>query len=174
MNGPRSCAIYLLLVAVHFPAPAAGQSRSFAVESDVTVRADSFACKETSELDRLLQRNQSGGFTSGTQLYNYLKAHKCLGLTAGRARVYSIRSMFASTIRKTTRLASIPAPGREQRCCLNEMSILILSRLRGLVWRPNLLARFASSPRPTRSPIGTRHRCFRNGLKTTISLCSTT
>jgi hypothetical protein len=43
--------------------------------------------QETSELDRLLQRNQSGGFTLGTQLYEYLKAHKCIGLTAGRARV---------------------------------------------------------------------------------------
>ncbi len=73
--------------------PAAGQ-RAFAVESDVTVRADSFACKETSELDRLLQRNQSGGFTSGTQLYDYLKAHKCIGLTAGRARVYSTQGQY--------------------------------------------------------------------------------
>jgi hypothetical protein len=42
-----------------------------AVESEVSVRADSFAC------------------TSGTQLYDYLKAHKCVGLTAGRALVYS-------------------------------------------------------------------------------------
>ena len=67
---------------------------SLTVESDVTVRADSFACKETSELDRLLQRNQSGGFTSGTQLYDYLKAHKCMGLTAGRARVYSSRGPY--------------------------------------------------------------------------------
>src|SRR4051812_37068055 len=94
MNGPRSFAIYLLLVAVHFPAPAAGQSRSFAVESDVTVRADSFACKETSELDRLLQRNQRGGFTSGVQLYKYLQSHKCIGLTAGRARVYANKGQY--------------------------------------------------------------------------------
>jgi hypothetical protein len=85
---------YLVLVTVRFPPPAAGQSRSFTVESDVTVRADSFACKETSELDRLLHRNQSGGFTSGTQLYDYLKAHKCMGLTAGRARVYSTRGQY--------------------------------------------------------------------------------
>ena len=85
---------YLILVTVLFPPPAAGQSRSFAVESDVTVRADSFACKETSELDRLLQRNQSGGFTSGTQLYDYLKAHKCIGLTAGRARVYPTQGQY--------------------------------------------------------------------------------
>lgn len=56
--------------------------------------AGSFACKETSELDRLLQRNQSGGFTSGTQLYDYLKAHKCIGLTAGRARVYSTQGQY--------------------------------------------------------------------------------
>jgi hypothetical protein len=59
---------YLILVTVLFPPPAAGQSRSFTVESDVTVRADSFACKETSELDRLLQRNQSGGL---------LQEHNC-------------------------------------------------------------------------------------------------
>jgi len=85
---------YLVLVTVLFPPPAAGQTRSFTVESDVTVRADSFACKETSELDRLLQRNQSSGFTSKTQLYDYLKAHKCMGLTAGRARVYSTRGQY--------------------------------------------------------------------------------
>ena len=63
-------------------------------KSEVAVRADSFACKETSELDRLLQRNQSGGFTSGTQLYDYLKAHKCIGLTAGRARVHSTQVQY--------------------------------------------------------------------------------
>ncbi len=84
--------IYLACAAMLFPQPAAGQ-RAFAVESDVTVRADSFACKETSELDRLLQRNQSGGFTSGTQLYDYLKAHKCIGLTAGRASVLYSRAI---------------------------------------------------------------------------------
>ena len=81
---------YLVLVTVLFPPPTAGQSRSFTVESDVTVRADSFACKETSELDRLLQRDQSGG----AQLYDYLKAHKCMGLTAGRARVYPTRGQY--------------------------------------------------------------------------------
>ena len=86
--------IYLVLAAVLFPPPAAGQNRSFDVESEVSVRADSFACKDASELDRLLQRNQSGGFTSGTQLYNYLKSHKCVGLTAGRARVYSTRGQY--------------------------------------------------------------------------------
>jgi hypothetical protein len=85
---------YLVFAAVLFPSPAAGQSRAFAVESEVTVRADSFKCKEVSELDRLLQRNQSGGFASGTQLYDYLKAHKCVGLTAGRARVYSTRGQY--------------------------------------------------------------------------------
>ena len=84
----------LVFAAVLFPSPAAGQTRAFAVESEVAVRADSFACKETSELDRLLQRNQSGGFTSGTQLYDYLKAHKCIGLTAGRARVYAAQGQY--------------------------------------------------------------------------------
>ena len=54
----------------------------------------SFACKEMSELDRLLQRNQRGGFTSGTQLHDYLKAHKCIGLTESRARVYSTEGQY--------------------------------------------------------------------------------
>jgi hypothetical protein len=53
----------------------------------VHVRADSFACKEITELDRLLRRNRSGSFTSGDQLYEYLQTHKCIGLTEGRARV---------------------------------------------------------------------------------------
>ena len=84
---------YLVLVTVLFPPPAAGQSHLLR-SSHVTVRADPFACKETSELDRLLQRNQSGGFTSGAQLYHYLKAHKCMGLTAGSARVSSTRGQY--------------------------------------------------------------------------------
>ena len=63
---PKMLPFYLVFAAVLFPSPAAGQSRAFAVESEVTIRADSFKCKEVSELDRLLQRNQSGGFASGT------------------------------------------------------------------------------------------------------------
>jgi hypothetical protein len=59
----------------------------------VTVRQDSFACKDRSELDRLLQRNRSGGFTSGDQLYEYLKAHKCVGLLQG-ARVYANEGQY--------------------------------------------------------------------------------
>ena len=55
---------------------------------------DSFACKETSDLDRLLQINQRGGFTTGTQLYDYLKQHNCIGLTEGRARVYAIKGQY--------------------------------------------------------------------------------
>ena len=74
--------------------PAAGQSPALKVEAAVTVREDSFACKETSELDRLLRRNRTGAFNSGTQLYNYLQAHKCVGLTAGRARVYANREQY--------------------------------------------------------------------------------
>jgi hypothetical protein len=50
------------------PLSAAGQSPAFEVKSEVTVRQDSFACKDRSELDRLLQRNRSGEFTSGDQL----------------------------------------------------------------------------------------------------------
>ena len=50
--------------------------------------------QETSDLDRLLQINQRGGFTSGTQLYDYLKQHNCIGLTEGRARVYAIKGQY--------------------------------------------------------------------------------
>ena len=55
---------------------------------------DSFACRDTSELDRLLQRNQSGGFLSGVQLYKYLQSHNCIGLSAGRVRVYAIQGQY--------------------------------------------------------------------------------
>ena len=89
---PSKLAVYV--GALLLPLNAAAQSPAFRVESEVTVRADSFACKETSELDRLLQRNRTGIFTSGTQLYDYLKAHKCIGLTAGRAKVYANRGQY--------------------------------------------------------------------------------
>src|SRR3977135_3089880 len=86
MRPPR---LPLYVGALLMPLSAAGQSPAFEVKREVTVRQDSFACKDRSELARLLQRNRSGGFTSGDQLYEYLKAHKCVGLTAGRARVYA-------------------------------------------------------------------------------------
>src|SRR2546430_12832545 len=50
------------------PNASIGQDAGFGRDADVHVREDSFACKETSELDRLLQRNQSGGFTSGGKM----------------------------------------------------------------------------------------------------------
>ena len=76
------------------PIQAAGQQPNFQIKADVRVREDSFACKEISDLDRLLQINQRGGFTSGTQLYVYLQRHSCLGLTEGRARVYAIKGQY--------------------------------------------------------------------------------
>jgi hypothetical protein len=88
-----SPSILLAGVTILLPNSVAGQS-PFTVETEVTVRSDSFACKETSELESLLRRNESGSFTSGTQLFAYLKAHKCIGLTAGRARVYSIKGQY--------------------------------------------------------------------------------
>ena len=66
---------YLVLVTVLFPPPAAGQSRFFTVESDVTVP----------QIVRLQRDVRTGSpastqskrrLTSGTQLYDYLKAHK--------------------------------------------------------------------------------------------------
>src|SRR5258708_30725258 len=71
------------------PNASIGQDAGFGRDADVHVREDSFACKETSELDRLLQRNQSGGFTAGSQPYEYLQNHKCIGLSAGPVRVYA-------------------------------------------------------------------------------------
>jgi hypothetical protein len=66
------------------PIQAAGQQPNFQIKPDVRVREDSFACKEISDLDRLLQINQRGGFTSGTQLYVYLQRHNCIGLALGQ------------------------------------------------------------------------------------------
>jgi hypothetical protein len=48
---------YLAFAAVLYPPSAAGQSRAFAVESEVAIHADSFACKETSERS---ERQQDG------------------------------------------------------------------------------------------------------------------
>jgi len=83
----RPPTLLLYVGALLMPLSAAAQNSTFAVDSEVHVRADSFACKETAELDRLLQRNQSGGFTSGEQMFEYLKTHNCIGLTEGFARV---------------------------------------------------------------------------------------
>ena len=90
----RHSKLPLYVGALLLPLNAAGQSSAFDVGSEVTVREDSFACKETSELDRLLQRNQSGGFTSGVQLYSYLQSHNCIGLSAGRVRVHATHGQY--------------------------------------------------------------------------------
>jgi hypothetical protein len=90
----RPSRLPLYVGALLMPLNAAGQSHAFDVGSEVTVREDSFACKETSELDRLLQRNQRGEFTSGVQLYEYLQSRKCIGPTAGRARVYANKGQY--------------------------------------------------------------------------------
>jgi hypothetical protein len=76
------------------PIQATAQQPNFEIKADVHVRADSFACKEISDLDRLLQINQRGGFTSGTQLHDYLPRHNCVGLTEGGARVYATKGQY--------------------------------------------------------------------------------
>jgi hypothetical protein len=75
------------------PIQAAGQQPNFQIKPDVRVREDSLACKRDL-LDRLLQINQRGGFTSGTQLYVYVQRHNCIGLTEGRARVYANKGQY--------------------------------------------------------------------------------
>jgi hypothetical protein len=84
---------YLVFAAVLYPPSAAGQSRAFAVESEVAIHADSFACKETSELDRLSTQSKRQLRVRNTTV-RLSKAHKCVGLTAGRARVYSTRGQY--------------------------------------------------------------------------------
>jgi hypothetical protein len=46
------------------PLQATGQQANFEIKADVRVREDSFACKEISELDRLLQINQREQMTA--------------------------------------------------------------------------------------------------------------
>ena len=70
------------------PLQAQAQQPKLQIKADVRVREDS------ADLDRLLQINQRGGFTTGTQLYDYLKQHSCIGLTEGRARVYAIKGQY--------------------------------------------------------------------------------
>ena len=48
---------YLAFAAVLYPPSEAGESRAFAVESEVAIHADSSACKETSERS---ERHQDG------------------------------------------------------------------------------------------------------------------
>ena len=97
-DGEDATALSARVSCFHSRSPAAEridrQDAGFGRDADVHVREDSFACKETSELDRLLQRNQSGGFTSGVQLYEYLQSHTCIGLSAGRVRVYATHGQY--------------------------------------------------------------------------------
>jgi hypothetical protein len=49
------------------------------------------------------------------QLYDYLRSHKCIGLTAGLARVYATRGQYVCIYdpKNKTGLSS-PAPGHEE------------------------------------------------------------
>src|ERR1700755_1825366 len=76
------------------PNASIGQDAGFGRDADVHVRDVSFACKEYVELGRLTQRNQSGGFTSGVQLYEYLQSHNCIGLSARRVRVHAAHGEY--------------------------------------------------------------------------------
>ena len=113
------------------PLQATGQQANFEIKADVGVREDSFACKEISELDRLLQINQRGGFISGTQLYDYLQRHSCVGLTAGRARVYANKGQYVCIYDLRTRITRLSlVPGHEETCCRNEHTFRCSSRCR--------------------------------------------
>jgi hypothetical protein len=93
--------VYLTIAAALLPSDAAGQPPAFQVESEVTVRADSFGCKTTSELDRLLERNrtpvalpQERNCTPICKLTNAL-----VSLQAARESTQTAGNTFASTIR---------------------------------------------------------------------------
>jgi len=87
--------------AVLAPNASIGQDAGFGRDADVHVREDSFACKETSELDRLLQRMKAA---VSCQEYNCTNICKVITasdyLQDACACTRHTGSTFAFTIRK--------------------------------------------------------------------------
>jgi hypothetical protein len=93
MKGSR-CLIALLGL-ISADATAAAEESKFVPNSDVLVRKESFACKKISDLDRLIQLDAQGGFTTGVQLYQYSKHHDCVGLSTNRrVRVLAVQDNY--------------------------------------------------------------------------------
>src|SRR5262245_892180 len=74
-------------------ATAAAEESKFAPNTETLVRKESFACKKISDLDRLIQLDGQGAFTSGMQLYQYSKRHNCVGLNR-RVRVLAVQDDY--------------------------------------------------------------------------------
>ena len=86
------CSLVVLAIASLLPNRAAGQSSTFSVESEVLAQ---IACLQREvRIGSPAQRNLTSAFTTGTQLYDYLKVHKCNGLTASRAKVYDSQGQY--------------------------------------------------------------------------------
>jgi len=73
----------------------AAEELHFIPNTDVLVRKESFACKKISDLDRLIQLDGEGAFTTGVQLYQYSKRHDCVGLSTNRrVRVLAVQDDY--------------------------------------------------------------------------------
>ena len=73
----------------------AAEEPHFIPNTDVLVRKESFACKKISDLDRLIQLDGEGAFTTGVQLYQYSKRHDCVGLSTNRrVRVLAVQDDY--------------------------------------------------------------------------------
>jgi hypothetical protein len=90
-----SACLIALLELISADAPAAAEESKFAPNTETLVRKESFACKKISDLDRLIQLDGQGAFTSGMQLYQYSKRHNCIGLSTNRrVRVIAVQDDY--------------------------------------------------------------------------------
>jgi len=69
----------------------AAEELHFIPNTDVLVRKESFACKKISDLDRLIQLDGEGAFTTGVQLYQYSKRRLS---TNRRVRVLAVQDDY--------------------------------------------------------------------------------
>jgi hypothetical protein len=90
-----SVCLIALLKLISADAPVAAEESKFAPNTETLVRKVSFACKRISDLDRLIQLDGQGAFTSGMQLYQYSKRHNCVGLSTNRrVRVIAVQDDY--------------------------------------------------------------------------------
>ena len=82
----RCATLPLYVGALLMPYSAAGQNSTFTVESGCMYARIHSPAKR--------RPNRIAFSAIRTQLYDYLKTHKCIGLTEGRARVYSTRGQY--------------------------------------------------------------------------------
>jgi hypothetical protein len=91
----KAVCLIALLELISADATAAAEESKFAPNTETLVRKESFACKKISDLDRLIQLDSQGAFTSGMQLYQYSKGHNCVGLSTNRrVRVIAVQDDY--------------------------------------------------------------------------------